>query len=100
MRHLDTMNRLVVEYTRYLRIASVTSAASHRNARRVLKHRIRKATSPANRIEYQIEGLNERSISGYAKRRVLAHRYNVAIEVVSAHLSHISKWLGVLQLAF
>jgi hypothetical protein len=52
MRYLDTRKTLVVEYTRYLRIASVTSAASYRKARRVLKHRIRKAISSANRIEY------------------------------------------------
>jgi len=58
MRQLDGLKRLVVEYTRYLRTASVTSAASYQRARRVLKQKTRKAASPAHSIKYQIGGLN------------------------------------------
>jgi hypothetical protein len=69
-RQPDSPKRLVVEYTRYLRTASVTGAASHRRARRMLKQRTRKATSPADKTEYQTEGLSGRSISGRARCNV------------------------------
>jgi hypothetical protein len=69
-RQLDSPKTLVVEYTRYLRMASVTGAASHRRARRMLKPRTRKATSPANRTAYQMEGLSGRSMSGQARCNV------------------------------